>query len=426
MRLQVKKQKGNLNVIIKIRKEEGPIRFLAFLLNWNVITGIIESMARLPGLSFLSGFSNITVVFSILFVGISVLYTIGNSSNWKTYLLIIGWMFLFALSSLLNSGISPMTARGFIYYANNVFCIAVLLQAMLDFNLLVEKLKKYIPITVLYAALQWMVGTGEDIYSMSFSYATMVSMLLCLLLCIREKNNRVLNIIFFIVLLATNFRYGSRGSLVCCALLIVLNLALTTGKKKIKNIVIAMVGILAVGLYWERILLMLQRLFPEARNVVILSQRIMFYGSGREEIYGKVLEEILKSPLAIRGLYSDRVFLSGGSQNLNVLWGSYTHNIFLECLYQWGIWCIPIIVTTAVWMIRLFLMTKGADEATKIILIVVYTFAIGQLMISSSYLIAPSFGLLVGFMLWGRRNRNRFSMIDDVSYGLINEQKGSI
>ncbi len=391
-------------MVIRFTRKERPIRFLALLLNWNVITGIIESLSRLPGLSFLGIVSNYIICFSILFVALSFLFTFEDYQNWKVYVLIPAWVVMFVLSFLLEPGVKPIAARAFIYFVLNIFCIAVLLQSITDLERLVDELRKYIPVTTFYAALQWLVGTSESGYSMAFSYATMFSMLLCLLLCIREKNKRVINIVFFTVLLATNFRYGSRGSLLCSALLIVVNLPFTAVKKKIKYLVVAVVAFLVASLFWEHILLILQRLFPGSRNVLILTQGIPLYGSGREEIYGRIAQEILRNPFSFRGIYSDRFFLSDGSSSIDVLWGSYTHNIVLEWLYQFGVWCIPAIIAFVAWMIKAFFKVKESDESIKRLTIIIYTFAIGQLMISSSYLISPSFGLLVGLLLWLKRN----------------------
>ena len=396
---------------VSLNKSESSVPLLALMLNWNAITGTIELLGRIPALEFLSAFSNITVVFSIIFLMLTFLLTITNTENIKKYIIILIWLVLFLLSIFLTPAIRSMAPRAFIYYVNNIFCIAVLLQSVSDLASLVEKLKKYIPINLLYSAMLWIVGINGEVYSMSFSYGTMVSMLLCLVLVLMKKEKRIWYFLSFMFILGTNFKYGSRGSFICCILAVLLYYFLSATNKKIKYLCLFIFVATIISIFWGTILEALLQVFPKSRNLIILLQGNVFYGSGREEIYAKLLGEFYHNPFAIRGLYSDRVLLSTSLSDIDIMWGSYSHNVFIELLYQWGVWSIPIIIVAGAFMIRVFLQAKKETESVKTVLILAYSFSIGQLLISSSYLITPSFGLLLGILLWSNRNKNRRNVI---------------
>ena len=407
-------------MIIKIDAAERRINLLALLLNWSVITGIVETMSRLPSFSFFSGISRITLLFSFIFILLSVLFTIGDPGNQPSYLVIIIWAYMFPVSLILEPRISTIAARAFAYYTNNIFCLAVLVQSVPDFKLLLSKLRKYVPLAVVYALLQWVVGAGDGVYSMSFSYGIMVPTLLCLLLTCQEKEHKVYNLTVFTVLLATHFKYGSRGSIVCCFLAVLLSYFYSKRDKQIEYFILILLFAGVISSNWAYIIAFLSKLFPESRNLFLLSKGLVFYVSGRDVIYEKLLKQIIAHPFAIRGLYSDRVLLAGNTQSVDTIWGAYSHNIILELLYQWGIWCIPFIALVSGLMIRMLVIFKRASSDLKIMIMLVYAYAIGQLMVSSSYLIGPSFGLLLGLLLWFRRNSSRFNYITE-SYSGVTE-----
>ena len=63
-------------------------------------------------------------------------------------------------------------------------------------------------------------------------------------------------------------------------------------------------------------------------RTIELFQKKGIHLSGREEIYQKVYNSILKDPFSVKGVFSD-FFVTGIE--------SYSHNIILELLYQLGI-----------------------------------------------------------------------------------------
>ncbi len=409
--------RGMFELALRFKKTDKNIFLLALMLNWNSITGLIDSMSKIPVLAFLSFFSSITVVFSLLFLVLTVMLTVKNSNNAEAYGVLIGWGFLFVISLFLNPQLLSVVPRAFIYFANNVFCLAVLLRSVADMQALINTLRSYIPISIIYAALQWVVGINGQFYSMAFSYATMIPMLLCLLQFVMKKKGRLWYFLAFLFFSATNFKYGSRGCFVCCALELLFIFCLSEKKKQAKY-VFGFIGIvLGVLLSWQKIFGLLARYFSESRNFIILSQNIVFYGSGREKMYRIVLNEFFSNPFAIRGLYSDRIILSGYQNNLETLWGSYAHNVVFELLYQFGIWCTPIIVFVAVYMISILIKGRNACHGDQCIVLLAYSFAIGQLMISSSYLIAPSSGLLLGVLLWSKRHHKAETLTESIPIG---------
>lgn len=75
--------------------------------------------------------------------------------------------------------------------------------------------------------------------------------------------------------------------------------------------------------------------------------------------------------------------------------GSYVHNIYIEILFQFGIISILFLAYGTYQVAKIIVYAKRNTKLKKIV-IVFFSVAILQLMISSSYVIAGSFGFILG------------------------------
>ena len=107
-------------------------------------------------------------------------------------------------------------------------------------------------------------------------------------------------------------------------------------------------------------------------------------------------------PFAIHGLLTDRIII-GNSIGHTTYITEYPHNIFLEVFYQHGI-----ILGLLFFIVLLLIVVKSIIVAIKqrdggkwdiALFIIVVSFAVSQLLVSNSYIISISFGLLIGTSL---------------------------
>ena len=191
------------------------------------------------------------------------------------------------------------------------------------------------------------------------------------------------------------FRYGSRGAVLAYLVLIffyVLNNLYFN--KKYKYLFLGIVT--SIGTYYLFFKTNFIRLFFKKINELGIHSRTIelfqtkgIYLSGRGEIYERVYNSILKDPYSIKGIFSD--FFVTGIQ-------SYSHNIALELLYQFGIILGGFLV---IFIFILFIFSVFRKQKTTLDNLV-FTFAvisIVHLMVSSTLWQNVDFWVWIGLYL---------------------------
>ncbi len=376
---------------------------LALMLNWNVLVGICDQLALLSGISLFSLVSQYSVVFSALFLGCTIIFVFLHGQLQTGIIVLLIWFPLMILSFIIDPEIRLLFPRATVYFVNNVFCIAVLFSYVSDTKALIKLLKKYVLLSVVYSVLFFLsnlMALTDGIYDMSFSYATLISAVLSLLIALRGRGKARLFIIPFFIIFLVNFKCGSRGSLLCYLLVLIINFYFSDREAKKKQAVLIIFAALFLVIGWTGLINLLTVLFPESRNVRLLATGQALYPASRQIYYKSIIEELLKHPLRIRGLYSDRFFLASEPEVLENVWGAYSHNIILEILFQFGIWGIIPVAAFVFCLGKILVQAKRTCNGETIVLTeIVVTCGLGQLLLSSSYLISPFFGALWGMML---------------------------
>ncbi len=386
-------------------KDKREARLLTLILNWNIIIGLCNILSEYRYLGFLALVGQYSVVASAIFVTLSLVdLALYKNVKISTFTSLI-WIPFVMASFLLEPQIEILLPRASIYYALNVLCVSVLLCKIDDFNYLIECIKKYVFLAVIYSIVQLI--SNSNSYSMFYSYAIAVPSMFCLTRIIRGEKKEKLYIIPFALFLFVNIKSGSRGTILCYVLLLILDLlCFSKNKKKIRYTIIicAIVGLTLA--FWDQIITAMINIFPDSRNIRLLANGLALYDSGRADYYDRLISELLNNPLAIRGLYSDRLLITNYSDNLEILWGSYAHNIFLEMIFQLGVLGIILAGILLVGSYRLIkFMKRESEESLKTFVEITLAFSYGQLMVSSSYLIAPSFGALLGLLILFRQRK---------------------
>ena len=242
---------------------------------------------------------------------------------------------------------------------------------------------------------------GEN--NMNTSYNILPSILILLAAAFENKRYRVLSVagIFYMITL------GTRGALLCIGIFLLLMLIKTVRKRKI--IAFACVAtvvfsyLVSSGIFLKGIVLLseqIERMGLSTRILSLIEEEEITNSTGREDISGMVIENILEDPVKVRGPYWDRKVIKGTTfSGIQFLSDSqtYTHNFFLEILCQYGIILGGIICVYVLYkMIRVLIKT---DKNKYYIPAIFICCGFVVLMVSNSYLLSSKFFFLMGLCL---------------------------
>ena len=165
-------------------------------------------------------------------------------------------------------------------------------------------------------------------YSMSFSYALMAP---CMTLCVSFLQNRCKrDLLLGLVLLSAMVSYGSRGALLCTAVWAVFLLIRKIGSGQKERAVLMGLGLLGIAAIAAPGIGPVLRTWLATQDIRSRTLRLMMQDtmhlSGRDALYGQIAQAFRTSPLVMRGIGADRIFL-----------GQYAHNFILELLYEGGL-----------------------------------------------------------------------------------------
>lgn len=387
--------------------------FTALFLNFHVVFDIGRILFSIINISIdteLTVLGKLPAVFTLLFT-FAVFLKRKYVSKYVVYIFFT-WLFLFLHAWITIPGFDVLVPRATIYFLNSVVCVAYLISLLKDDDLLlfVRYLKIFAQIGAIYSILFWFFPPPNESYSMAYSYGTAVVSLLSVTCFAEEKGKiRWLYFFLFLVYVATNLMFGSRGVFACYGVLFCIIVIFNI--KHLKTWLLG-IGFVSTSLFVSRgdIYYFLMERFPISRNMWLLFGTSEVYLSGRDKIYGFLLSEIDKNQFLFRGLYSDRFAVANyfDMSGLENVWGMYAHNFFIETIFQFGVGAICFLVPMVIFFMYVFFEILYINNvALKILFAVFFSFAIGQLMVSSSYLVSPCVGAVVGVtILICRRAKN--------------------
>ncbi|MCQ2550366.1 MAG: hypothetical protein MJ134_10055 [Lachnospiraceae bacterium] len=352
--------------------------------------------------------TNVQIIgFLILAVGIFLLKI--KSINLKQILVILGSFLainaITYISYKINPDIHYYLNRFFSAFMIQVFFMSIFISFVEDWSDFEKQISRQIYLVLLYAVM--ILVRHNDInhgYSMNFSYYSYCVSAYAFILGLQKKDGKKLLLSLFIIL--TNLYVGARGVLICYLLLLLFHLFRKYGdsfQKKNLIYLIFFTFIFYILLVNNRsIASMLYQFFP-SRTLELMSKGRITILSGRELYYKNIWHEILEQPFKFRGILSDRIFLSR-LKGIRIGDGftAYVHNFLLEVLFQFGcIWGIIILFIFFRYLLEMFftlVRNRNLEQELIFFSFVSFSYAIGQLAVSNSYLVAPSFGLLLGSM----------------------------
>ena len=239
--------------------------------------------------------------------------------------------------------------------------------------------------------------------------------LLLLLTCLFEKFS-LLELIVLIYGFGNLIMFGNRGSTVCFLALLLMMLIIHTWqmKSKKKFIVISLLALLIIivwftDLYEMGIMALYQYALSHDMSTRVFQTFLgdytagVSFDSGRLDLQKKLVEFLLKNPFGY-GLGSDRYFV-----------GQYTHNLFLEIVFELGV--IPgsvIIIGIVVCLVNGFKRSVNCYELIRDFFLLLFCIGFIKLFISGSYLSDPYLYMLLGLAVSMNRNKNfNYNTVED-------------
>lgn len=285
---------------------------LAFYLNIGMIVELLDKALLLVGLNF--NYVSIVQQGLYLLIGcILFFYIIKDSSNTVNNLLkFCLFITILIISILITPGIEKIIIKSVIYFLTQVYLVYCCIENSREIDWLVNSLKKYIFLAMVYAGIVYIVfGKNEFAYSMDFSYKSFLPAALSFLLFSRKKKKLYLGI--FVFFLVINFRVGSRGIFACYAFLIIFNYIVNINRKNLLLYVIigaaGFLGIFFLLFNMQTIGEIIIKKAPLSRTAVLMANNRLLDLSGRGEYYITCINKIIEEPLHIRGILSDRIFM---------------------------------------------------------------------------------------------------------------------
>lgn len=313
-----------------------------------------------------------------------------------TLFLILSFAFSIVANSILPymwTSFGDLTANPLYLFLLYGFWGLILAQYIRDMEMLCLWLDKFSFVTVLLALVQYLLALQNNtspqymVFSYNLLFPAGYLSLRCMTSC------RLTRLVGMIVGAGLILIAGCRGALVCYLCSIFLFVLFSEGISKNAKVAlyfVMFVTIVFVTFFWNEMISSLINILNsigiDSRTLTQLLNQTFFDDSGRSAVQKIVIANIGLLP---KGLYFDRIVANG----------SYAHNLILELLLEYGYLLGGlIIVWLCFYMIRsVYIARKDLDASVVLYTLIACGFL--RLMFSGSYLLNEAgFWLLLGMI----------------------------
>lgn len=328
--------------------------------------------------------------------------------NSRFIIVVVSFLLLYLLSVVLTPEITAILGRAFVKGIMYVIFVAYVMSNVDDHKKLLERLVPYVYIALALAVSQILLPQEfKATRYMAFSYSSMLPMLTAFSIGVygdaaAKGMGRKFALFSFLFLLFMNLINGGRGSLLCVMIYVLFLIHFQAPRRKAVYIILLIAAALTLYLFFDSIVAYLLRLFPNSRTLLRIqdNELLVTESSARAIMWKAILENFIKDPLPIRGFLSDRLFVSELFPESDTIYGWYSHSFVLEQVYQFGLLSIPMLILEGVAFVRkINYAAASGDVAMKCVISVSFAFFLGQMMVSSSYLVSESFGIVLGLLI---------------------------
>lgn len=283
--------------------------------------------------------------------------------------------------------------------------IMLALSQIKDFSKLREILRVMSRIILTSSVVPFFAAIGKgDVYDMVLSYHLLLPILV-LVSDIAQKRYIISSLVLVLIGLMIIISFGSRGPMFVLVLFILAFVAFNSSLKFSSKLVMLfmMIVVSIVGsLFFEStikwLIDILARFDVESRFlntfVIIENEGKIAFLTGRELLYLHSIELIIDNPLFGVGFFVDRYYLDG----------TYPHNLILELFLHFGI-PLGLFLFIGFFFYSIYILSSKNDSEFKLIYMLYFSYALGHLLISGSYLTSWALAGCLGLML---SNSKRF------------------
>lgn len=265
-----------------------------------------------------------------------------------------------------------------------------------------DEIKKYLVLTARSVAVIVAVSLIFNqqylmIHSNYMEFSNAISIALALMIYSGIMNNKICDIVISILGLFALLVYGSRGSLFTLLLLIILLLWIKYHNTKIALILIFFaVSIILLGSTMLGVLLeYMVNSGIDSRSISKLLSGNFLVSNDRIRIWQYIIGILMKNFIFGVGICGDRYYLPKKFTGVDA---TYTHNIILEILLDYGIF-IGVLVIGTIFYILVKCFFKEVDKDKKAFFSVFVIVGVLQLMISRSWITEQNFFILLALLL---------------------------
>lgn len=223
----------------------------------------------------------------------------------------------------------------------------------------------------------------------------------CMVVAATLANKRTADIIVSLLGVFTIISFGTRGPLLCLAVLVLLYMVLFQKiHKHIGFFIFVVISGLGIALFYEEILQLLffliQKIGMSTRIIDKMYVGDLLDSSGRDIIRAKLMEAISANWFGY-GIAGDRTLI-----------GSYAHHLLLELMVSYGVIPGTIIFAVPVTaMVKLLIRKSRQNMKEDSFLLVLIASSFVKLFLSQSYLTEGFLFLLLGIVIAEYRRQNR-------------------
>ena len=388
--------------------------FLSFLIYKNTISGILNLILILTiGQPF--PFVNTVINYTLVVLLVCLFLTNKLRINITSISIITCYCLLLIVTFIVN----PVVGNNLHYIIPstflNIIVFLLFVPSLNNSKKIYKYLRLFMPLSVFYCLLEFFVFLlGYELDYMAFSYAIIIPLMISLYDCFFLRNKY--SAFSLIIMLPINLICGARGSFICIFFFVFV--LIFKYLNFIKKIILLLFFLFLLILYYvlpaDNYISYVSKIIPNSRSLKLISSSRIFYLAKREFLYEFLYTEIKNNPNKFRGLYSDRFDLAKhfGKKGIKNILASYSHNIILEIIYQFGFFIGSIIILFCFCFIifKYRRLNNKKDSYESLLFIISCSYAFGQLMFSNSYLTAISFGLMISVLI---SNRNHYYIIGD-------------
>lgn len=316
--------------------------------------------------------------------------------------------------SVFNIIIYPDSKKYFNSYLIEIFIINIPTFIYLTsiknvdiFDYILDKSKKIL-FFINFISLILIILTNNRVYYLGYSYLMSIPTMLYLISYM--KNKKIKDLIIFIIGSLVIVYVGARSPLLNIGILLVLCVVYLITKRLIKSgkivLLFLILSSLIVMLFsLNEILYIIARILLmfgiEGRTIDLLMNN-PFSLSGRNEIYNIMISAIKTRPILGYGFFGDRILL----ENTSFI-GQYSHNIFLELMVTFGLLVGSLISIYLIYNFVKIIFSKNILRPSFIFVILGFV----GLYISDSFIISQNFIMFLGLIiLYAKKEKIKLKM----------------